>query len=702
MKTAWILAATLVALLAAAPSYAADLSAGLSDVALAKSEAPAKAEKDDGSSFTLRPDYASKDIFAVYERLGANQENQFVTTDVALHAGHLLFDYSLRAVEIEKLYGRADKLTKAMVEASQSRLAATAAMRLPTPDYPNDLRAILAFFCVPAKILDPKFEVPAEVKDLVEKDLAAMEKHEGFDFSATLDSKEDFSQYIVRGHYTRNEEFKRYFKAMMWYGRRMYRVEETGPESIPGGDHWSDAHRLAETRQMIMITQMLYTVQIDNKPAIDTWNALYIPTVLFAGRTEDLNPMEVKALAEKVWNGWPKSLADKEVLEFAKQAAAFSHPKIDSSGAGRKGFCFMAQRFTPDSYLFQCLVTEGNRTFGDGVPKHILAYTGSRDPKPFTWGINRYMTPPQRRFMPRGLDVLAVLGCDEALSILKTDGDTEYEDYDAMLAFLRHDVGKLMATHKDENLYYGWLYALQPMLKPLSSDKVPACLRSEGWLHKQMNTSLASWAELRHDTILYVKQSYTPTAESAKPQPHYYVEPQPEVFRRMARMVLKMRKDLGDMGVMPEGLEKNYERFAAVCEKLAAVADKELQGEALTPEDQAAAAQAARELKASTELPEALQKKIASEADSNMALVADVHTDTNAGVCLEECVGSPLALEVKMKIGDRMETLRGAAFSYYEFKHPMKDRLTDEAWQKMLSNEKDRPALPTWVPAEMK
>jgi hypothetical protein len=690
MKTAWVLSAALVALLAAAPSSAADSSA----------VASAKAEKDDGSSFTLRPDYASKDLFDVYERLGARQESQFVTTDVALHAGHLLFDYSLRAVEIEKLYDRAERLTKAMVVATEGGMKAK--RPLPYVGYFADARAVLAFFCVPAKILDPKFEIPAAVKDLVEKDLAAMEKHEGFEFSATLDNKEDFSQYIVRGHYTRNEAFQRYFKAMMWYGRRMYRVEETGPESIPGGDHWSDAHRLAETRQMLLITQMLYNVQIDNKPAIDTWNALYVPTVLFAGRTEDLNPMEVKALAEKVWNGWPKGLADKEVLEFAKQAAAFSHPKVDSSGAGRKGFCFMAQRFTPDSYLFQCLVTEGNRTFGDGVPSHPLGYTGNRDPRPFTWGSNRYMKPTVARFMPRGLDVLAVLGSDEALAILKADGDTDYDGYDAMLAFLRKDVGKLMDDHKDENLYYGWLYALQPMLKPIESDKVPGCLRSQEWLRKQLATSLGSWAELRHDTILYVKQSYTPTAESAAPMPHYYVEPQPEVFRRMAKMVLKMRKELGDLGVMPEGLEKNYEQFAAVCEKLAAVADKELKGEDLKPEDQIVLRDAVRTLKSCAELPEALKKKVLSEADSNMALVADVHTDTNARMCLEEGVGSPLSVEVKMKIGDRPVTLRGAAFSYYEFKQPMKDRLTDEAWQKMISTDKDRPALPAWVPASQK
>ena len=37
----------------------------------------------------------------------------------------------------------------------------------------------------------------------------------------------------------------------------------------------------------------------------------------------------------------------------------------------------------------------------------------------------------------------------------------------------------------------------------------------------------------------------------------------------------------------------------------------------------------------------------------------------------------------------------GAVFSYYEFKHPMDDRLTDEAWQAMSP----KPARPPWTSA---
>ena len=33
-------------------------------------------------------------------------------------------------------------------------------------------------------------------------------------------------------------------------------------------------------------------------------------------------------------------------------------------------------------------------------------------------------------------------------------------------------------------------------------------MQSDAWLDKQLNTSLGSWTELKHDTILYAKQAY--------------------------------------------------------------------------------------------------------------------------------------------------------------------------------------------------
>ena len=79
-----------------------------------------------------------------------------------------------------------------------------------------------------------------------------------------------------------------------------------------------------------------------------------------------------------------------------------------------------------------------------------------------------------------------------------------------------------------------------------------------------------------------------------------------------------------------------------------------------------------------------------------MALIADVHTDPNSGQVLEEAVGFSFIIYVKASIKGKDQIVQGPVFSYYEFKQPMSDRLTDEKWQRMLM-EGHEPSLPKWT-----
>ncbi len=657
------------------------------------------AQASDGSSFSIEPSFRYADIYDLYEDLDGSP--LFVTTDLVLHTAHLLFDYSLRAVEIEKLYPLARELSEAMAGVAERSLAGRPPTGVPS-EVEEAQREVLGYFCVAAKLLNPDFKVPRVVRAEVEKDLELIAEAEGFEFSATLPHGEDFSQYVPRGHYTHNEKLERYFKAMMWYGRRIFRVESTRwddglpPPCMP--DRWSDEIMLREARGMILIARLLAGSRLQGRPASEVWESLYRPTVLFAGRTEDLNVSQVASLAREVWGGLPgggEPGDEGKVREFIRLAREATRPRVDSTGAGRKGFCFMGQRFTPDAYIFQCLVTDTDDPFGR-VPPHPLPYTGDRRPRPFTW----VRTPLGRecRGFPRGLDVLAVFGSEQALSILEGQGDTDYEGYARMLAYLRDDIGTMMAERRSENLYYGWLWSLMPLLEVPSGRTVPGFIQGKAWTRKQLATALASWAELRHDTILYVKQSYTPTERAMPPVARAgYVEPYPETYRRIANMVQKMRTELGALGVMPEGLERNYRMFEETVRELERTSRRQLAGESLPETEHQRIRRAPARLRAATQLPARLREEILSETDSRMALIADVHTDNNTRQVLEEGVGHPFLLTVRMDVNGRPVTLKGGVFSYYEFKHPMEERLTDEAWQKMLGDEGSRPAMPGWL-----
>ena len=122
---------------------------------------------------------------------------------------------------------------------------------------------------------------------------------------------------------------------------------------------------------------------------------------------------------------------------------------------------------------------------------------------------------------PRGLDVMAVLGSDRAFEILNGLGDTSYQRYDSQLKKLREEFGALSPADWNRNLYWSWLYALAGLTEAVPVNGWPTFMNTNAWADKQLNAALGSWSSLRHDTILYAKQSYTPTItrESVEPRP---------------------------------------------------------------------------------------------------------------------------------------------------------------------------------------
>ena len=105
-----------------------------------------------------------------------------------------------------------------------------------------------------------------------------------------------------------------------------------------------------------------------------------------------------------------------------------------------------------------------------------------------------------------------------------------------------HDARRLVDLHGDDfwggSLYSRWLGALRGLSFPAATRPraagLPAVMKTERWARRVLNTQLGSWAELRHDTLLYAKQSYTavPTCDF----PDAYVDPYPEAWAGIVRL----------------------------------------------------------------------------------------------------------------------------------------------------------------------
>ena len=123
---------------------------------------------------------------------------------------------------------------------------------------------------------------------------------------------------------------------------------------------------------------------------------------------------------------------------------------------------------------------------------------------------------------------------------------------------------------------------------------------------------------------------------------------------------------------------------------------KELENVPLTLDDYRYINQVASYIETAASFRDPDAEEYVSEADDRMAVIADVHTDPNSGNVLEVASGDPYVIYAVVQ--DETGTLRlvkGGTFSYYEFHHPMVDRLTDESWQEMLDS--NPPPLPDWI-----
>jgi hypothetical protein len=82
--------------------------------------------------------------------------------------------------------------------------------------------------------------------------------------------------------------------------------------------------------------------------------------------------------------------------------------------------------------------------------------------------------------------------------------------------------------------------------------------------------------------------------------------------------------------------------------------------------------------------------------DNKMSIVADVFTEVNSNQVLEEAIGIPAEIFVIANVDGKDKVCLGVAYSYYEFKQPMSDRLTDEKWRSMVEKNK-QPPIPKWI-----
>jgi hypothetical protein len=631
------------------------------------------------------PGLQEKEFFTVYEKARYANVPIFITSDSLLHVYHLMFDKTLRTAEVEYFYPLLQSLNRALIVEADAQYQQVRG----TPWEDAALRTV-AFIAVSGRLADLDFPIPDYAAALAEAEIGNVESTAGILPSPLfpgLEFGEDYTQYIPRGHYTRSDALKAYFKSMMWYGRMTFRLKTDD----------ADVGR-AETRSALLLVQVLRNTQVEGRPALEAWGDLYDPTAFLVGRSDDLTALDYIPVMDAVYGENPAltTLADDAKLDtFIAATDALPPPRIlglviaasDDETKQTKGLRFMGQRFVPDAYIFRQLIYRNVGTASD------------------------------RRGLPKGLDLFAAMGSERAYELLDTMGDTGYLSYTLQMEKMRAWTGSLTVDDWTETVYNTWLYTFYPLLE-VPSAGYPVFMQSIAWRDKQLHTVLGSWAELKHDTILYAKQTYAEMGAGWMPTPpdplpaRGYVEPVPEFYARVAALAAMTREGLASRSLLGEMDADSLARIEELALALKAMAEKQLQGVTLTEEEYTRIRYYGGELEhlvmASADTGGEPGGIAYMEEDPQAAIIADVATDPDPDgdgipnpTVLEVGVGRVSEIHVVVPLVEedgslRLQVAKGGIFSYYEFPWPADDRLTDEKWQGMLEDG-SAPAAPAWI-----
>jgi hypothetical protein len=630
-----------------------------------------------------------EDMVKSYEYLSNRAIPLFVSVDTWLHLYHIQFDETLREIEEQEFVGDLTALTEVLQADMKNTLLTS---KFSDPDFREAVRRNLAFVSVAYRLLVPDSNIPAIVETEVTLELDKIAAHQGFQPSDIFIYKEDYSQYVPRGHYTRSETLKRYFKAMMWYGRIGFLLK--GSEDWgPGGEALvSVLDARIQTIQAVKLSEGLRDAAVGQRSGLDIWDRLYTVTAFYVGLADDLTPYDYLWALDQVWDHWNIPGGD-YTLGVKAELAALPSPQI-YGGTGQivvpdpvtneslnelldktKGLRFMGQRFVPDSYMFQNLV----------FPSVEDAFVMSGPDVPFTLGFDG---GGFSRGYVRGLDVMAVLGSHTALTTLIDEGDTDYFNFWLRFGQLRSEFDDLTSEDWHVNLYWSWLYSLKALL-PALPEGYPNFMRTDGWQRHQLQSALASWSQLRHDTILYAKPSSSAGGGSDRGDvPPGYIEPQAEFLKRLLELNRMTQAGLLDLNVLSAEADRRLSTLDELLVTALDITKKHLTRQVLSEKDK-------RFIKG---LAGQLDRAIlgVESAGLKTTLVADVHTHGAEGKVVEEATGRVDLIVVACPAADGSVFLAaGPVLSYYEFKHPMNDRLTDEAWRDMLDSDA-KPERPAW------
>lgn len=575
-----------------------------------------------------------------------------ITPDVAFERVHFFFSSTLEELEERQLSPKLGEILDELEEGlrnARNRVTDGAARELlaRNEEHIQVARCLLDVGAAPSS-------------DRVAEELKLILAAEKTALSPVMGYLEDYTQYIIRGHYTKSEELERYFRAMTWLGRAAFYIE---PNPASGIDE-ELATRL--TAQAIL----LVAVASRDKSAARRLAKFESTLTALIGASDDLILAEAGSLISRVagerWideNEYATAIGPRQVARARAWIISNARRPRILGGHASEGrvtpplsIRVIGQRFSADSYVFQNLtfdrvkdltLSEAEQRRWDAT-KNKPSSSGARAPELLT---SLSITKQKRRVrgMPRGLDFLMAMGSKLARDELAKSLDDRYAGYAEQSDRLRSEIPAMLKS--SDSFATRYLLAIQNVLR----DETPLSL----------NSAMGAWILLRYDLSMYTKQSYTSMPKGLAPRrpeparpPTIYVAPAASVFKELARAVETVAEHMES--VAPAQATRLIEALKLLASRA---------GSGPLDEDEAV---------------QIYSTMFKQRNNRSSVVITDAHSDPVSGEVLQEALGIGRNSLFTTKNGKQAV---GMIFTCYEFRRAASRRMNDERWREELRND---------------
>lgn len=468
------------------------------------------------------------------------------------------------------------------------------------------------------------------------------------DFIAVNGIMQDYTQFTPRSHYTDNAELKTYFMAMKWLMREKFYF-------------WDDKLTNAA---LVMVSN------ISDEDTAKLWE-LSAKIKKLIGWDDDLTLESLTAWMKENNFTSPESIlniTEEQKSELFKlvpqkiQSTAYVAPDVmgkDSEEAKdmTAGFVFFGEKFTIDSYLFD-LTTAGSA-------EEEYAYMPN---------MQTALIVPD--VLENNSDAAEMVDLWMNVRIVKEDvlEDSDFTQYSSYNKVKQEAIEQLKKEVTNpwimNTIYHKWIDMIGYLINE-AEENAPYFKLDSVYRLKNLVTYMGSYTELKHDTLLYVKQNYAELWGGGSadcnievdppllPVPKWYIEADIDVVNKLIELNNETKSDFSELD---NYVINNFVEFDAFLNHIKSILVQQMNNEVISDEDFEWMRTAFDKLSQIT-FPLA---DWVTQKEMRAALIADIFTSEGWNP-LYEAVGRPALMLVMIDDANGKRIARGPIFTHYEF-----------------------------------